>query len=309
MKIRCEKCGKRFDPEIYSGLCPKCGAYNGKRVDDSQIAQYLSSGYQGEELHRELHEAYDGGYEAAHGKAQEGRQSFSSERAGEAEPLFQEGKYALPERKRRPVLTGLLLLGLILMPVLTFFLYKTYESGLYRQLQDGTIAEMGPSADGTLTMAVETEDPSSGSSARDLRFTLLEAGPVPQYQEMFPDGTGLYGVKVGAFCDGWPFGVSWGDVFLTYELDGETVYRAPLEGEIGSWFIGYGLSSEDILSSWCPGLGEYEEGYLFFRYDAGARDMSLLWTVSGIQAPKEVIAEGRLPLEGAPGLSFLEEGE
>lgn len=28
MKIKCKNCGKRFDTEMYSGLCPKCGTYN-----------------------------------------------------------------------------------------------------------------------------------------------------------------------------------------------------------------------------------------------------------------------------------------
>ena len=32
MKIRCSRCGKRFDADVYSGLCPKCGAYNGKHM-------------------------------------------------------------------------------------------------------------------------------------------------------------------------------------------------------------------------------------------------------------------------------------
>ena len=31
MKIRCKNCGKRFDAEMYSGLCPKCGTYNDMR--------------------------------------------------------------------------------------------------------------------------------------------------------------------------------------------------------------------------------------------------------------------------------------
>lgn len=28
MKIKCRDCGYRFRPELYSGLCPRCGAYN-----------------------------------------------------------------------------------------------------------------------------------------------------------------------------------------------------------------------------------------------------------------------------------------
>ena len=36
MKIKCKKCGKRFDAEMYSGLCPKCGTYNGMSQQDGR---------------------------------------------------------------------------------------------------------------------------------------------------------------------------------------------------------------------------------------------------------------------------------
>ena len=49
MKIKCKNCGKRFDTEMYSGLCPKCGTYNAPdreeavhEVDGIGIGLYLA---------------------------------------------------------------------------------------------------------------------------------------------------------------------------------------------------------------------------------------------------------------------------
>lgn len=40
MKIKCRKCGKGFDPDIYSGICPRCGAYSGFCAEgDSHYAE------------------------------------------------------------------------------------------------------------------------------------------------------------------------------------------------------------------------------------------------------------------------------
>lgn len=39
MKIVCKKCGKRFDQEVYMGLCPNCGTYN--RQDNTASGEYM----------------------------------------------------------------------------------------------------------------------------------------------------------------------------------------------------------------------------------------------------------------------------
>lgn len=39
MKIRCKRCGKAFDVEMYSGICPKCGTYNASRRNDGAPAR------------------------------------------------------------------------------------------------------------------------------------------------------------------------------------------------------------------------------------------------------------------------------
>ena len=42
MKIKCKNCGKRFDTEMYSGLCPKCGTYNAP--DQGEAVQAAAGG-------------------------------------------------------------------------------------------------------------------------------------------------------------------------------------------------------------------------------------------------------------------------
>lgn len=45
MLIKCSKCGKMYDYEKYSGICPKCARYN--RPDSR------------EDMEQDLHERYD----------------------------------------------------------------------------------------------------------------------------------------------------------------------------------------------------------------------------------------------------------
>lgn len=40
--VRCKKCNKRFDEEMYSHICPKCGLYN-RLADKYDINQYFST--------------------------------------------------------------------------------------------------------------------------------------------------------------------------------------------------------------------------------------------------------------------------
>ena len=46
--VTCTKCGKVYDYDKYSGICPKCARYN--------------NGKTAAEEHQEFHDKYDGGY-------------------------------------------------------------------------------------------------------------------------------------------------------------------------------------------------------------------------------------------------------
>lgn len=43
MKIICKKCHKRFDGDLYSYVCPKCGTYSGSRSNDYVEPDYAES--------------------------------------------------------------------------------------------------------------------------------------------------------------------------------------------------------------------------------------------------------------------------
>lgn len=66
--MRCGKCRKNFDEEMYSGICPKCGYFN-NRQPDYDVSRYFSTTFedgaktstnaQAAKQHEQLHRMYD----------------------------------------------------------------------------------------------------------------------------------------------------------------------------------------------------------------------------------------------------------
>ena len=67
--MRCGRCGKNFDEEMYSGICPKCGHFNNRQAE-IDVSQYFSARFddgggkvstsaQAAKQHEKLHEMYD----------------------------------------------------------------------------------------------------------------------------------------------------------------------------------------------------------------------------------------------------------
>lgn len=66
--MRCRKCGKNFDGEIYSGICPKCGHFNNRQAE-IDVSEYFSAKFEDgenasadmqiERQHAKLHDMYD----------------------------------------------------------------------------------------------------------------------------------------------------------------------------------------------------------------------------------------------------------
>lgn len=66
--MRCGRCGKNFDEEMYSGICPKCGHFN-NRQKEYDVSRYFSAKFddggkvstseQAAKQHEQLHRAYD----------------------------------------------------------------------------------------------------------------------------------------------------------------------------------------------------------------------------------------------------------
>lgn len=66
--MRCGRCGKNFDEEMYSGICPKCGHFN-NRQKEYDVSGYFSARFDGDDKvstsaqaakqHEQLHRMYD----------------------------------------------------------------------------------------------------------------------------------------------------------------------------------------------------------------------------------------------------------
>lgn len=66
--MRCGRCGKHFDEEMYCGICPKCGYFNNRQAE-YDVSKYfsakfddggkVSTGAQAAKQHEKLHEMYD----------------------------------------------------------------------------------------------------------------------------------------------------------------------------------------------------------------------------------------------------------
>ena len=65
--MRCVRCGKNFDEEMYSGVCPKCGHFNNRRAE-VDVSGYFSAKFDDDKVstdaqasaqHARLHEMYD----------------------------------------------------------------------------------------------------------------------------------------------------------------------------------------------------------------------------------------------------------
>lgn len=66
--MKCGRCGKNFDEEMYSGICPKCGHFNNRQTE-YDVSKYISAKFddsgktstsaQAAKQHEQLHRMYD----------------------------------------------------------------------------------------------------------------------------------------------------------------------------------------------------------------------------------------------------------
>ena len=93
--MRCMRCGKHFDEEMYSGICPKCGHFHNRQTE-YDVSKYFSAKFedgektstsaQAAKQHAELHKMYDG-YNMHKPQAQQGM----PQKAGGVNPYQQKG--------------------------------------------------------------------------------------------------------------------------------------------------------------------------------------------------------------------------
>lgn len=291
MKIKCKKCGKHFDPDMYSGLCPKCGTYNGAHMADTDVSQYLSGGNSAEkaheqlherygdtghdaQAHRELHEAYDNGYEAAH-------PAYDLQKEGD----FQDGTAS---KKRISGLTVVLAALLVIIPLVSMVSYQLWERQKIRNLLSGEIGQ-APLQDGnTLVFSGEHFE-------APVTVTVLGTG-IAKDEELSSAGKMLFLVLADASSERYSFDVRLSRVALKYERDGKIFYQGPADYyDMEEYLPRMGLTKEELLTTYGIGNGEEQKGYWIFCVDEDAENTELLLMAQ--DEDSVIVQEGTVPLD------------
>ncbi len=276
MKIRCQKCGKKFDVDVYSGLCPKCGAYNGKHITVSGPEQ------ENGERRKEFRWPDD-------------RKDFQRQQAMKQ-----------PAQKSRAHLVFLAVAvpAAVLIIPLFFALVNLQWKREYLQKSiqtehtvEKTDWESGLALDGEYLEA-------------PVKLTFLEGGMV-DFQAKMPPGLSLYGIHMEAVSEEYSFDGRLDEIYLTYETGGNVYYKSPLDSySMKEYLAPLGLTEKELLYSYGLGNGRLEEGYLFFLVDEQAGHIGLVAQAHGGEEPQTVFAEGWIDLDGIPELQCgLNSGE
>ncbi len=281
MKIRCKSCGKHFDPEVYSGLCPKCGTYNKIQGQEDEVSQYFSDGISGERAHRMLHEAYgDTGHaEDAHGQLHD-RYRDTGHAGGNA--VRKSGRH------RISAFTAAMVFLLVLIPVLYFWNFRLFEKKNAQAFLSGEIEEIFPEGNALVFAGEPFESP----------VTVKVLGTETLQREAFAaEERILLAVWLQVQCEGYNFDASINQVMLGYELDGMSFYAQPIDSWNAEDYIsGSGLSRKDILSVY--GLGnEEQEGFFLFCVPQKGKKLSLLLMAGKGKGDSVLFQEGTIPLD------------
>lgn len=297
MKIKCKKCGKRFEQDMYSGLCPKCGTYNGAHMSDGAAEQYFDSGRFGEAAHQELHERYgDTGHAAdAHRKLHEnydeGYEAAHPATGGAAAPFG--GKGLMLFRLA-------LLFFIIFVPTVCFIHYQLWEKALVEEVGSGEIGHV-ELTDGD-SLIFDAEDFDAPVRVTAYGYELVEAEQLEEKDKV------LAVVKGSAESADYSFDAKISCISLEYEYKGHTFYQLPLDRyslEEASWLK---VSREQLLNSYSLGNGTYEEGYWFFCVPKEAKLLGLTVAACRGSGTQSAFLEGTIPLAPVAEPVFSKEG-
>ena len=277
MKIKCKSCGKRFDPEMYSGLCPKCGTYNKLPGPEDEVSRYLNGGFSGEEAHRKLHETYG---DTGHAKDAHERLHAGYQDTGHA-------KEAGGRRKVSTFTTALVAL-LFLIPVIFFISFVLFEKKTAQAFVTGDIQEIVPVGNTLVFSGEPFEEP--------VTVEVLGVETVRE-EELNAEGKQLLAVRLRTFCDGYNFDAAVNEAMLEYGQAGKTFYVRPLD----SWYAGdylsdFGVSEEDMLSIYGLGHEGEKEGYFLFCIPQNATGLSLLLMAGKGEGESLLFLEGKILL-------------
>lgn len=292
MKIRCSRCGKRFDADVYSGLCPKCGAYNGKHM----------TGY--EEAERERAESEKAWRQEQPGPAPEkARADAFRESTQKESESGQNVRQSVPKKGRQSVPQassktdgkggGKLLIAAVLIPIAAAIVFQIWKNSYFqeRMTAGANIVQETGSPEMTVIEGGEMEYP--------LYVAALGMGTLPS--DEVPEGWHLEGICVASSCAGYNLKEQISQVQLRYNIGDERFYRKTadlydLEKLTGGW----GIDLNELMTEYDFANGE-SMGYLVFLVRDGAADKELILELEN-DSTNSVTRQVMIPLDEADGL-------
>lgn len=253
MKIRCSRCGKRFDADVYSGLCPKCGAYNGKHM---------------------------AGYEEAVNEREKTEKTWRQEQQ-KAEQAVSESRSRtdVPEKPKAAKQTAIkqkagaegawkMLAAALLIPVAAALVFQIWKNIYFQERISAAENIVRESGDAEVTVI-------EGGNLESPIYTAV-LGMEQFSSDEVPEGWHLEGICIASSSNGYNSREQINDLQLGYEVGDEvfyqkTVNRYDLEYMIDDW----GIDANEILSEFDFNYGE-SLGYLIFMVRDGAENRELI---------------------------------
>lgn len=253
MKIRCSRCGKRFDADVYSGLCPKCGAYNGKHM---------------------------AGYEEAVNEREKTEKTWRQEQQ-KAEQAVSESRSRtdVPEKPKAAKQTAIkqkagaegawkMLAAALLIPVAAALVFQIWKNIYFQERISAAENIVRESGDAEVTVI-------EGGNVESPIYTAV-LGMEQFSSDEVPEGWHLEGICIASSSNGYNSREQINDLQLGYEVGDEvfyqkTVSRYDLEYMIDDW----GIDANEILSEFDFNYGE-SLGYLIFMVRDGAENRELI---------------------------------
>ena len=293
MKVKCDSCGKRFETDMYSGICPRCGKFHVTKEDAADIYREFQENVSEEAQPQELHEEYgQASQQEAVGQEYSAGPGYA---AAQNDGAGQHADQPSPGISFRRVRT---IIAIILIPFVFAAVFQLWKTAVLADMKLGRMESAAAEAH-ALTLDCEgMEYPVS--------VELLGAGLVSP-EGVLPEGQSLAAVKALVKSRDYSFEAGLSFVALSYEYEGNTYYRTPID-----WYDlkvcrkELGISQDDVLSTYRVGNGSEEEGYWFFPVDDGAKNMELILMVEENDYPQKVIAEGTLSVQGLSLPDFAE---
>ncbi len=256
MKIRCSRCGKRFDADVYSGLCPKCGAYNGKHMADYEEA-------------------------AAEWEKPETKAIKDITPAKETKAKETKAKKELklkPQKRGGGPAAGKMIAAAIMIPIAAAVVFQIWKN-IYFQERISAAEEIVRESGNSQINLIE------GMGLEYPVYTaVLGIGQLPS--DEVPEGWHLEGIYVSSSCDGYNSEAEIRNIQLGYTVGDEAFFQKTVSlYELEYLTEEWGIDWNELLTEYDFGYGE-ASGYLVFMVRDGAENRELIFEVENRDSGK-----------------------